>query len=179
MAAFSAGQTLTAADLNRILPVWAIKQTDENWNSASGGGGTTLQNDNELVVVGAANTSYKVFLDVWAKEAASQVTDIKFAFTQPSGCVLSIGGPGPHTAWNASAGALEIEWAALQNQTATTTSTLSYGTTVTAFIYRMTGTWRVGGTGGSLQLQWAQVLANAANLTVMAESSMAIIPLFT
>jgi hypothetical protein len=176
--AFSAGQNLTAADLIKILPFGPTKQTDQTLNNG-GGVGTTLQNDTELLASVSANISYKVLLDLIAKEAASQVTDIKIAFTMPTGCILDMLGGGPHTSWNASSANLEAEWAALQAQTTSPTSTFAFGTNTVPFTYRMTGQLRVGSTAGTFRVQWAQNTANAANLTVMAGSTLTLIPILT
>jgi hypothetical protein len=176
LAAFSAGQKLTAAALIAILPVPAIKTADESLASS-----TTLQNDNELVCVGAANTNYKVDLALLATEATGTGIDIKLAFTQPTGCVLDLAVVAPHLGWVSSAGAqLEVEWAGWQAETGTTTSAKSFGTlNGVNFSYHFRGTWRVGSTAGSLQLQWAQNTSAGGNLTVKSGSSLIITPLLT
>lgn len=152
-----------------------VKPSDESVSSASTG--TTLQDDNHLSLTGVANTLYAVRLCALVIEGSSTVTDIKMAWTQPSGCTLNLAGVAPHIDYNASAAALETEWAAWQNETGTTTSTKQFGTSTTVFSYVFSGTWEVGSTGGPLQLQWAQRVANAANLTMKQGSSLVLTPL--
>lgn len=177
---FTAGRRVRASELNAIVnglrPLHAHKTADQPINSASPGGGTTLTNDTHLFVSVAANTTYRVFVALEAKEGASQVTDLKVAFTMPTLAVLDVVGRGPHTAWNASPGNLETEWAALQNQTTSPTGTFLWGTTTQAFSYEVNGLLRVGSNAGTFRLQWAQILANAANLTMLSGSTMDLFP---
>jgi hypothetical protein len=177
VAAFSAGQTLTAANLIAILPIPVIKGADESVTNA--GTGTTLQNDNELLAAVTANTNYKIDLVLLVVEAAGTGIDIKVAWTQPAGCVLDLGPVAPHASW-VSAAALEVEWAAWQAETGTTTASKSFGSTNSAtFAYHFRGTLRVGSTAGTFQLQWAQVNGSASALTVKAGSSLILTPLLT
>lgn len=176
-AAFSAGQTLTAANLIAVLPKWVIKAADESVNNA--GTGTTLQNDDHLVLAGLANTTYSVEMRLLYSESAGTGIDLKCAWTQPTGCTLDLAVVGAHTAWNASAANVEVEFASWQADTGTTTGTRSFGSTnVANFSVHIRGTWRVGSTAGNLQFQWAQNTGSASNLTVKAGSSLVLTPLF-
>jgi hypothetical protein len=176
VALFGAGQSLTAASLNNAFPNGLIKQADENYNNGTGTG-TTLHGDTELNVPILASTNYHVNAHILVIEAAGTGIDLKVAWTQPAGCILDLAVVAPHTAWNASAAALEAEWAAWQAETGTTSASKSYGTTNSAsFSYHFRGVLRVGATGGFFRLWWAQVNASVSNLTVKAGSSLVVTP---
>lgn len=178
MTAFAAGQILHASDLIRILPVWVIKAADESVNSGSTG--TTLQNDNELLAAVSASTNYRVDFALLATEAASNVIDIKCAWTMPSGCTLDLAVVGPHTAWTGAAANQEVEFGGWQNETSSPTSTKNFGTgSGVNLSYHFRGTLRVGGSSGTFQFQWAQANSNASNLTVKAGSSLTLTPLLS
>lgn len=172
MALFYALQKLRASDLNKIVPQYALKDADESVSTATTG--ATLHNDLKLFVNLTANATYAIDLALIYIEAAGTGIDLKAAWTFPTGCTLNLGGVGPHSAWVAGAGgALEAEWAAWQNVTASPSSTITYGTTnVAPFTLRANGIIQVGSTGGVLQFQWAQNAGSASNLTVKAGSSL-------
>ncbi|WP_433078840.1 hypothetical protein ACQP1P_38500 [Dactylosporangium sp. CA-052675] len=173
MAAFAAGGILTAAGLIRTLPFGLIKQADESVNNS-----TTVQGDDELNVPVAANTTYKIDAHILATDGTGTSMDLKVAWTQPSGSILSLAVVGPHTAWNASSGALEVEWNGWQNDTGTLTATRSFGSSNSGtFSYHFRGTISVGSTAGFFRLQWAQNTATVGNLTVKAGSSLILTPI--
>jgi hypothetical protein len=176
---YAAGDKPTAAQLNAMIARWAIKSGDESVNSGSTG--TTLQNDDTLVVSVDANTTYKVDLHVLATQGGAGTVDLKVAWTFPTGCTLDLVVVGPHSAWPpAVATDLEVEWATWQNVTSSPSGTISFGTVNgTTFSYHARGTLRVGSTAGSLQLQWAQNSSSATNLTLKSGSSLVLTPLLT
>ena len=81
---FTAGQILTADELNAALPIApAVKSADETVTSS-----TTLQNDDHLVVSVAANTTYLLeFVFMFNANASG---DLKTTFTVPSGTTGSL-----------------------------------------------------------------------------------------
>lgn len=176
MVAFGAGQTLTAADLNAVMPVWWIKGADESLNNG-GGVGTTLQGDDELNLAVTANTTYKIDAHILVVEAAGSGIDMKIAWSQPVGCILDLAAVAPHTEWPApSAGNKEVEWAAWQADTGVVAATHNFGTNTVTFSYHFRGALRVGANGGFFRLQWAQLNASGSNLTVKAGSSIFLTP---
>jgi len=178
MAAFSAGQTLTAANLIAILPLFAIKSVDESVNSGSTG--TTLQNDDALFVTVSANTNYKVDLALLVVDGAGTGIDMKAAWTMPSSCKFDAAVTAPHANWVSPAGAAnEVEWAGWQNETSTTTSTKNWGTNNISFSYHVRGLLRVGANSGTFQFQWAQGNSSASNLTVKSGSLLTLTPLLS
>jgi len=147
---FAAGDILHADDLN---PLFAYKTADESVNS--GTTGTTLQDDDHLFLSVAANTRYLVeCFFAWTSPVAA---DFKFTFTTP------VGVAGMWTALNPTlASAVSAPY----------TGSLSWGSTGTFegfnldMFARVNGILVVGGTAGTLRLQWAQNTANASNTTV-------------
>lgn len=177
---FYAFQKLRASTLNDLLRTPTVKAFDENWNSGSGGGGTTLHADSELSVPVVANKRYWVEAVIFATEAAGTGIDIKMAWTMPQFATLNLGVTAPHTSWTGIATAVEVEWAAWQNETSSPTSSKNFGTTNAAtFSYTFRGTLQTVSAGGSFGFQWAQANASASNLTVRAGSSILLTPLPT
>jgi len=169
----SALTQITAA-LTSLVATKVVKAADQAYAASS----IVLQNDTHLLVAGLANTLYEFELNVMYKESAGQAVDCKMAFTQPAGCTLNGPVQGAHQNWNGTPGTnLEIEWAGFQNETNTTTSTRTFGTTTTIFGFKVSGTWQVGATPGTLRLQAAQGTSSAAILTIMAGSSLIIKPM--
>jgi len=169
---FYAFQKWRASDANKILPRSKVKAADENVISS-----TTLQNDDELFISVDANITYAIDARIIVIEASGNAIDWKCAWTYPSGALFDMAVVAPHTAWNASAANVEIEWAAWQNETSSPSSSKNFGTATTAFSYHFRGVLRVGATAGTFQLQWAQANSTAANVTVKSGSSLTLTPL--
>jgi hypothetical protein len=169
----SALTQITAA-LNALTPIKVIKAADQAYAVSS----IVLQNDTHLLVAGAANTIYEFELNMIYQESAGQGVDCKIAFTQPASCRLDAQVTGAHANWNGTPGTnLEAEWAAFQNETATTTSTRTFGTTTLPFGVKVSGTWQVGATAGNLRLQASQGTSSVNTLTIKAGSSLILRPM--
>jgi hypothetical protein len=120
-----------------------------------------------------AGASYWLDLAMLGTETTGKTADFKVGWTMPSGCRLDLAGAAPHISWT-DATQLETEWASWQNQTASPTSTLSWGTINggTVFGYHARGTVRNGANAGLLTVQWAQNASVAENVTVKAGSAL-------
>lgn len=180
---FYAGNKVTGAQLQALVtqidlltPLTAFKTSDESVNN--GGSGTTLQNDDALLVTVTANTNYRVDLALLFTESAGTGIDLKCAWAFPTGSRLDLAPIGPNIAWTGAAAALEAEFSAWQNQTTSPSGTISFGTTNAAtFSMQATGSLRVGSSGGTFQFMWAQQNASASNVTVKAGSVLTLTPL--
>lgn len=133
---------------------FVLKTADEDVTSS-----TTLQDDDELVLALTANTTYKLEGKLLHK-SGSTTPDIKVAFTFPAGCtveIFGIGAPAGGTANRTS------------RYTISGTSRNWASSTGTGAVF-LSGTIVVGGTAGSLQLQWAQNTSDA-NFTRVEDGS--------
>lgn len=167
----SALTQITAA-LTALSPLQAWKSADETINNA--GTGATLHNDIHLALPYAANTNYKLNVDMIYLESAGTSVDMKVAFTFGSNCRLDLAAQGPHVNWTSLFGSnLEAEWNAWVAETSSPTSTHTFGT-VNGVSFSMVGdgTFRTGASSGTLRVQWAQGIASANTLTVKAGSSL-------
>ena len=138
------------------IPHIIRKTTNETVNNSN-----TLQNDDELAwTVGAS--------DVWLIHAYLMFTgttaaDIQFGWTGPASGVFSWGFP--HSAGDGSwsdAGTVALETIATAGATPLNNTSL-HGA-------MLLGIYSGGGTAGTLQLQWAQVAAEATDLIMFANS---------
>src|SRR5262245_12496724 len=155
------GQVLTASDVNSwFVPLAKIKSGTESVTSS-----TTLQNDDDLFVTVTATGTYRV--ELLLMYDASTAADLKVGFTGPAGAVL-VG----------NASGLEIGATGSTNDFIGNITGISdtvnfgglgAGSTLSAVI---TGTLRTTGTGGTFQLQWAQVASGGTATRVFADSHM-------
>ncbi len=131
---FTAGQILTADELNAALPIPpAVKSADETVTSS-----TVLQNDDHLLVAVAANTTYLLELDFVFSANASG--DLKTTFTVPSGTT----------------GALNMTSDAGTSTGVSMTSTAVWDGTGADEQARIFGRVVTSSTAGTIRLQWAQ-----------------------
>jgi hypothetical protein len=145
-------------NMNALMHPIADKTSDQSIASS-----TTLTNDTELAVTVAAN-------EIWAFEwvlmiAANVTANAKIAFTFPTGGTLALTGSGSDAAGTFTR----------FRQSSTTTPTTASTISGTAFYAVpdatvLQGTFVNGGTGGTLQLQWAQNTSNAS-ATIMKRGS--------
>lgn len=169
----SALTQITAA-ISALVATKVVKAADQPYAINS----TVLQNDTHLLVAGLVNTLYEFELNMIYKESAGQGVDCKIAFTQPASCRIDAQVTGAHANWNGTPGTnLEAEWGAFNAETGTTTSTRTFGTTVSPFGVKVSGTWQVGATPGNLRLQASQGTSSANTLTILAGSSLIIKPM--
>jgi hypothetical protein len=156
-AAFAAPPSSTDA---RYIP--ACKTSNETVNNSS-----TLQNDNELLFAAEANATYLVEVHLMLT-ATSVNADWKMSWSLPSGTFYwghdgnSAEGPGPYWSPRSTASG---SGAALVS-----TSIVSGGGTLTPMGAHFTAIIVIGGSGGTVNFQWAQDVATAENNTILAGS---------
>lgn len=139
--------------VNRTL--FAYKTADESVNSGSTG--TTFQNDNHLLLPVVASAVYDLFLMCDFNSPAA--ADFKLQWTYPAGLTMRYG---LHCI--AVGGTNEFTFQSDQS----TVQILEGPAGRRTFFAR--GLVLVGGTAGTLQLQWAQNTANASDTTVYQNS---------
>lgn len=151
---FAAGQRLTAAMLRAIAPLAAYKSVDETVSTL------TLQNDDALLLPVAANATYMFVMMITYTGGTGASSDLKTAWTLPSGASLVLTSIGYNTSGvvgsASSSGPVVFE-------------TSGSGTRGALEI----GTIAVSSTPGTAQFQWCTNTTPAVNTTVHAGSVLA------
>lgn len=144
------------------VPIVKRKSANETVNNS-----VTLQNDDHLFWSAAANEVW-FFRAMLLVNAASASMDVKFQWTFPAGTTMLWGGEGigsdAGTGWGSRAVGQSV--VALATESANQNFGTLAGTTGVA----LDGMVRVGGTPGTIQLQWAQATAEAADLILLQDS---------
>lgn len=170
---FSAGQTLTADDINaaftNVTELFVVKSADETVTSS-----TTLQNDDHLFLTPLINTTYDLELCIFTFVGGS-IIDVSAAFTFPAGATLSMGAFSPDNTLGAGATVGPGQWINSVGDTSSPSAAFVFGSgsNVTSMIK---GTLLMGATAGVLHFQWAQAASSAAPLSVLAGSYLRLTP---
>ncbi len=152
--------TVSTGDEDMLI----VKTADETVNNS-----VTLQNDDELSFTATANKTYLV--DLYLLLNGGITADYKFAWSLPSGAWY----------WGAEAegggGGISIYWVpkdvSAGSMAAISSSTLSVsGSANTPQGLHLTTTIAIGGSGGTVNLQWAQNTQTVADTKVLAKSVM-------
>lgn len=154
----SAGAKLRRSVLASLMsdrtPLFVKKTSDETVNNSS-----TLQDDNELVLAGAASTTYDLEMRLIVNTGTTP--DLKFTFTVPSGTTGSaqlFTGSNPDSAASGLQGPFSI------------TATAAASGVGADQVLIVTGIVVTSSTAGNVQLQWAQNVANLSDTKVKADS---------
>lgn len=164
---FAAGQKVLASTLQMLVPAFAYKTVDQN----TGANNTTLQNDTHLAVGGIAGAVYLVDTHFEIQGAGSAAAgNMKFAWTFPAGAGCQLTWSGAGMAVNDIAGATtegKGSWLSTLSTTSPSTPSIVFGTPSANWAgVGGRGLWIVGGTAGTLQLQWAQSVNSATASTI-------------
>lgn len=157
--AFAPGQTVTAAMLLAMQPVYAVKAVTEALPSS-----TSFQADDELTLPVLADAVYEAVFVLYPSGNPIGTGGIKTMWSVPSGttglkaCVGGVGADRNSTLMRASAHNLGTQ----------VTYNLESAAAASAVVERSIMT--VGGTAGNLTLQWAQVASNATATNILASS---------
>lgn len=165
---WSVGETLTAANMNGlrdnfrlVAPHLIVRKTADETVTSS----TTVQNDDQLVLTVAAN-------EVWYGElvllftAAAVSSGVKIGWTFPSGAIAQ------SAMWVNSSGTV-AQFS--DYSSASPSGTMPFGAQVTGSSINLLPVsfyYAAGGTGGSLQLQWAQTTTNATGTVLKTNSTL-------
>ena len=134
--------------------VW--KTADETVNNSD-----VLQDDDDLVLTVGANATFLV--DGMLINSAAPGADLKIAFTGPAGATLAWVPRGLAASAASTSGEVTLAASTIGDGGALVTGTAGAGTKVTTLV---TGLLIVGATAGSLQLRWAQNVADASDCVV-------------
>ena len=126
-------------------------------------GSTTLQDDDELTITVEASTKYRIELVILYD--GPQASDLKFALVVPSGTVQGV----VHRLVTAATSTSATELSMGGGDLTVAVGAGNLGTGVPSAVYAF-GIAAVGGTGGSLKLQWSQNTSNATPTRVFANS---------
>jgi hypothetical protein len=153
------------AGLRQAYGIRATKTTDETVTSS-----TTLQNDDELSVAVAANTTYKV--KFWLTVFGAAAGDIKVALTFPTGSTCkTFGGLGMYNGSAAAATNADVEAHGYGSTSTSPTSSITFGVPDTnGIVLTCEATIAVGPTAGAITVQWAQGTSSGTGTTVKAGS---------
>lgn len=148
MAYFAAGP-VTAAQLEALVPIIKRKVADETVNNSS-----TLQNDDELAIVVAADTSYRLRATI--RYSSGTTPDFKWAWSYPTGLTM---------VYSAICQVTTVAFAELIESSGGAVD--GAGANESLFF---DGTVVVSSTAGTLQFRWAQNTANPSDTIVRAGS---------
>lgn len=150
-----AGQEITAAFLNSIAPLQAVRSSTQSINT------TSPTNDDTLFLSLAANATYLIHMNLNFTGAATGSGDLQVNFTGPSGATgaMTIIHNNATSVTNAVIGYINLSTNVNcgTNGASNTTATVM-GTVVTS-------------SGGTLHLQWCKVNAGSGTATVMGVGS--------
>jgi hypothetical protein len=147
--AISSGMLLTPARLNALIPLVAVKTADESVVSS-----TTFQDDDHMSLTVQAGARYRMMM-LLLIGGASLTPDLKLQIVMPSGATLSSGGIGKATSDVLNVGGLST--------TSSPVGPFIFGTPASGTDNALiSGDLIVGGTGGTVKIQWAQQTNNAA-----------------
>jgi hypothetical protein len=154
---FVAGNVLTAAQLNALSPVYAIKSANQNIISSA-----TLTNDTDLKVTLVTGVTYRVEVRLSAFSAVT-TNDIRVGYTFSG----TTGGTGVRAVFGAQIATADVTATLMKAQAGfALTSGVTYGLDG----LNNCGIWEdfiiTATVGGVLQLQWAQAAIIATNTTV-------------
>jgi hypothetical protein len=147
--AISSGQKLTPARLNALIPLVAVKTADESVVSS-----TTFQDDDHMVLTVEAGARYRMMM-LLLIGGTSLTPDLKFQIVMPSGATLSSGGIGKATSDVLNVGGL--------SSSTTPVGPFIFGTPASGTDNALiSGDLIVGGTAGTVKIQWAQQTSSAS-----------------
>lgn len=155
MATFDLSEDLQAPDLNAAVGVLAYKDVDQSVTNS-----TVLVADESILWDLAATAVYG--LNAWIVYLSEDTPDIKFGWSLPAGASML---------WHGTGYSIASAFQAFGNSDPSGGASSFGGSgSGAARVARMTGTVLMGDTDGSLNLQWAQFVANAATTSVLAGS---------
>lgn len=157
----SAGDVPNADDYNKVRAV--AKTAGQVVNNSS-----TFVNDSELLATVDASTTYTYAFTIFSTSGTTP--DIKFTVTFPSGATCSFGHVGLVSTASPTG---DVDVGGYSSATSGVSAVGVAGTTGVQTTM-LGGTLAVGATAGTLQLQWAQLAANASDTTVHALSNLVI-----
>lgn len=163
MTTFTAGQILTAADLNAAVGLRAVKTADES------AGNDTLQNDDHLSKAVVASATYMGQLRLIYQISAGTAADMKFRLTFPSSD-FAWGQLRIPTTVSSGAGTT-VDYGGETVAAGTNSATIGVGAGTGVLCVIADFTLFVGGSAGTLQLQWAQNTNTVGVNTVMKKGS--------
>lgn len=156
---FTVGEVLTAADTNLYLVnTLAVRKTATEQVTSS----TTLQNDDELLLSVAANSTYE-FSGMLIFDGAT-AGDLKYQFTGPASATLDA-----VANQITEAGTISSSDQVIGFNISTPVITGAVGTGTNVHV-PMSGILVVAGTAGTFQLQWAQGTSSVTGTRIFANS---------
>lgn len=155
--AINAGQRVSADELNALGPLQVIKPGDQSYTT------TSLQNDTDLVLPVAANTSYLVNIFLVYEGGTAGSADMKVGMSLPSGATFRAANFGMNASGGTTGSNAVIDNATITGQTngAGTVRSLT-----------LTGTLVTGSSAGNFQLQACQNSSSATAVKIHGQSSM-------
>lgn len=153
-----AGQRITAAMLNSMLPIDVVKPADETISSK------TLQNDNDLVAAVEANATYQFSCEINYEGGTQGSSDLQWQWAVPASATMRYEvvfvGTGGGVTVTAQSGADVVT--AGTNGSGSRRAILMKGSVITS------------STAGNVQFTWAQNTGTVVSTTVHAQSTLSL-----
>lgn len=162
---WTAGQLVTAAELNLFVPLFALKGSNQSVTNSA-----TLVNDNDIVFTLIANQTYHLVL-VGTGLATTKVPGLKTGWTLTgtvNGTIKNLMGPVNPIA---AAGSFNTTLSLFSEAV---TASAGWGMDTQATTFREELILTSGASGGVVQLQFAQQAATAATTTTLSAGTFAI-----
>jgi hypothetical protein len=168
--ALSSDITITPADVGTLT---FVARTADATGRNSGNTGTTLTDDDTLIIPVAANHTY-AFTVCLQVNAANNTMDVKFGFSVPSGTTMSWGifGASTQATW------ISVAVVSSPSLLLAAGGTQQVGTSAGTSGIVLQGIITTSATAGNVALQWAQVTSDAGDLKLLAGSYLSYVRLY-